>query len=94
VAVCEGGDISSGNITREHCSIVSISVNTIVDFNDRMASLEYRGHCLYYTPFEEGRAYCFVAVCRSLGLSVCRSSQFPFIFFALDAHNIEMKFGV
>jgi hypothetical protein len=40
-------------------------------------------------PFEEGRAYCFAAVCRSVGLSV--HQQFPFIFFALVAH-IKMKF--
>ena len=38
-------------------------------------------------PFEEGRAYCFAAVCRSV------HQQFPFIFFAKVAH-IEMKFGI
>jgi hypothetical protein len=42
-------------------------------------------------PFEEGKAYCFAAVCLSVGLSV--HQQFPFIFAALVAH-IEMKFGI
>jgi hypothetical protein len=39
----------------------------------------------YATPFEEGRAYCFAAVCWS--------TQFPFIFSTLDAH-FEMIFGI
>jgi hypothetical protein len=27
---------------------------------------------IFMPPFEEGRAYCFAAVCRSVGRSVCR----------------------
>jgi hypothetical protein len=43
------------------------------------------------SPFEEGRAYCFAAVCQLVGLLV--HQQFPFIFLALVAHT-EMKFGI
>jgi hypothetical protein len=42
---------------------------------------------LIMPPFEDGRAYCFAAVCRSV------HQQFLFIFFTLVAH-IEMKFGI